>query len=150
MPSAIAPRIEVHGLAEFRAALRREERRTPAEVTRTLREIGTEMKRSVRQKMDRTFTIPRSRRTGRLRQDLHVTTKTGEMQLTFGRSSPQAGWWEFGGNSKTPPPFRERVKSGRTVYPTLREMRPEIELRMDLLLTRVAIDLESNPPTGVR
>lgn len=150
MPGGISPaHIQVSGLEEYRAACRRAQVRTSQELTRALREIGTEMKRGIRSRMDRTFKLPRSERTGRLREDLHVRTGVDEMEIRFGEAQPQAGWWEFGGNSSSPPPLRERVPAGRTLYPTLREQRPDIELRMDLLLTKLGIEVENLPPTQV-
>lgn len=147
---AVAPaHIQVSGLEEYRAACRLAQVRSSSKLTTALREIGTDMKRGIRSRMDRTFTLPRSERTGRLRADLHVRTGVKELEITFGDSSPQAGWWEFGGNSKVPPPFRERVRAGRTLYPTLREQRPNIELKMDLLLTELSIEVENTPPTRV-
>ena len=148
MPVAPA-HIQVSGLEEYRTACRLAEVRTSTKLTRALREIGVDMKRGIRARMDRTFTTPRDERTGRLREDLHVSSGVKELTISFGESSPQAGWWEFGGNSRTPPPPRVRVKGGRTLYPTLREQRPNIELKMDLLLTELSIEVENIPPTRV-
>lgn len=149
MPGITPAHIQVSGLEEYRTACRRAQVRTSVELTKALREVGVDMKRGIRRRMDSTFKLPRSARTGRLREDLHVSTGVDEMEIRFGESQPQAGWWEFGGNSSSPPPPRERVPGGRTLYPTLREQRPNIELKMDLLLTRLSIEVENLPPTQV-
>lgn len=149
MPGIRPVEIKVSGLEEYRLACKRAHVRTSQELTKALREIGVDMKRGIRARMDTTFVLPRSQRTGKLREDLHVSSGAGELTIRFGESQPQAGWWEFGGNSMTPPPPRERVPEGRTLYPTLRAQRPDIALRMDLLLTKLSIEIENTPPTVV-
>ncbi len=145
---AVRSRIQVSGLAEFRTALHRAGQKANPEVTRALREIGTNIKRETRTRMQANFVPDGSRRSGRLRSDIHVRSRLGSVEITMGERTPYAGWWEFGGNSKTPPPPRLRVKGGRSLYPALKSQRADIELRMALLLTRLGIEIENIPPTG--
>jgi phage gpG-like protein len=143
-PKTIAPvRIHVTGLNEFRNSLRRAHSKTPQELTKTLRSIGNEAKKRVRTKLKESYVTPPARRTGRLAQDIHVLTKGDQMSVTLGAATPYAGWWEFGGNTVSPPPLREAVKGGRALYPVLQEMRPDIEFEMEMLIQRLWLEFEA-------
>ena len=140
--------VEVFGLHEFRLALRRERVQMPAEVTRLVRNMGHRFKREMRRKM-RAEMVPGSRSTGALERDLHVTTRRGQLDVIFGSVQPYAGWWEFGGGDGRPPP-REYIPGGRTLFPTLNEERADIQVEADLFLSKMSVQLETNPPTRIR
>jgi hypothetical protein len=144
---AITGGVEVYGLKEFRLAIRREQAQMPAEVTKLVRNMGNRFKREMRQKM-RAEMVENSRSTGALERDLHVTTRRGQLDITFGTVQPYAGWWEFGGGDGRPPP-REYIPAGRTLFPTLAEQRSDIQVEADLYISKLAIQLETNPPTRI-
>lgn len=145
---AITGGVKVYGLKEFRLAIRREQAQMPAEVTKMVRNMGTRFKREMRRKM-RAEMVPGSRSTGALERDLHVTTRRGQLDIIFGSVQPYAGWWEFGGGDGRPPP-REYKPGGRTLFPTLNEERADIQVEADLYLSKMSIQLETNPPTRLR
>lgn len=149
MAESIKGGAKIYGLHEFRLAIRREQAHMPAEMTHLLRNMGHRFKREMRRKMRAEF-VPESRSEGALARDIHVSTARGTLDVTFGSVTEYAGWWEFGGagpNNRPAP--REIVPGGRTLFPTLKEQRPEIQVEADLYLTRLALELERNPPTRI-
>ena len=68
--------------------------------------------------------------TGRLRGTIRARSSARGPQIAMGTARiPYAGWWEFGGSTRSPiwgRGRREVVKGGRTVYPAIAESTDDI------------------------
>lgn len=67
------------------------------------------------------------------------STRTSARVAVGGKRAPWFPWLDFGGEGRRPgrPAKRAFLKEGRYVYPTLREVRPQIEEQLQDALTAV-------------
>jgi hypothetical protein len=70
------------------------------------------------------------------------STRTAARVGVGGPKAPYYPWLDFGGQGRIAgrPAAREFIREGRYVYPTLREIRPEIEAKLQRALVAVARD----------
>lgn len=80
-------------------------------------------------------------RSGRLEGSVKPKGTATSISVTIGnRQTPYAGWWEFGGWTKSPigDTNREIVQGGRTLYPAVANQRPAIHAMLEGVATKVA------------
>lgn len=67
------------------------------------------------------------------------STRTSARVAVGGKKAPHFPWLDFGGQGRIPgrPAPRPFYGEGRYVYPTLREIRPQIEARLQEAITAV-------------
>ena len=70
------------------------------------------------------------------------STRTSARVGVGGKKAPYVPYLDFGGQGRKPgrPPARPFIREGRYVYPTLREIRPQIEAQLQAALTAVIRD----------
>jgi hypothetical protein len=138
--------IHVDGLAFFQRSLRTADAVAEKEMRAAIREIAErivlpEVQLRVNwylsQDIDNVY-----RRKGTLENSPRARTTGKEGRLLFGagRSTEYAGWWEFGGSTKTPRGGGRRLiyKDGRTLYPALRMKRDEMQSEIAVALDKVS------------
>jgi hypothetical protein len=78
--------------------------------------------------------------TGAARRSLVArSTRTSARVAVGGKKAPWFPWWEFGGEGRIAgrPAKREFIREGRTIYPTLRRIRPLIEAQLQESISAV-------------
>ncbi|MBN1174533.1 MAG: HK97 gp10 family phage protein [Micromonosporaceae bacterium] len=124
--------IEVKGLADLNRQLRAVSNDAPKQLRVGLNNVADVFIRRVRPK------IPFL--TGNARGSLKArSTRTAARVGVGGRKAPYYPWLDFGGQGRVAgrPAKRPFIKEGRYFYPTLREVRPEIERELDRQLHQV-------------
>lgn len=115
-------RIAIEGLKPLSRALRAVDNEAPKQLRVTFNDAADLLIDRTRPK------IPEL--TGAARRSLVArSTRTAARIAVGGRKARYYPWLDFGGQGKKPgrPPARPFIREGRYVYPTLREIRPEIE-----------------------
>lgn len=145
-------KIDVVGLQRFERLMIANAAKLPVYVDRTNKQVAQMVKRRVLQKMYMHMVAPKSDRTGRLERS--VATKDDPefdlaTQLVLGdlmQGVEYAGWWEFGGDNKSPigQRYRDWYPQGRTVFPSVYELQPKI----DAMYLAVAVKLAKSKTYG--
>lgn len=152
--------IQIIGLREFRLALKAADAQLPAELAKGMNVIGQDILiPEVRKRIQATTlsgtTYLHNKPKGNLLRSLKTFRTTprsagiieGNKQSERVKSAvPYAGWWEFGGWTKSPiwgQGLRTRVKKGRAMYPALVAKRPEIIAEMEHLLNNLRRYIEA-------
>jgi hypothetical protein len=118
-------KIEVGGLAQLSRALKKVDSDAPKQLRIGLNNAAGLLVDRVRPK------IPSL--TGAARRSLVArSTRTSARVAVGGKRAPYFPWMDFGGAGKKAgrPAQRPFFKEGRYVYPTLREIRPQIEKQL--------------------
>jgi len=131
--------VAVTGLNEFLRDLRAADSALPKEVRSLLNEIGQGiMEPEIERRMS--ALIKNSKGNGLLASvRSRSTQREGRVLAGYGSRVPHAGWWEFGGTTRSPRgnTFRERVPGGRTMYPALADKENEIQRAAEEALNRL-------------
>lgn len=131
--------IKVSGDKAARAALLAAAGQLQGEVAAVHKQAARMIEQDTRSMMgDQMVTSDRS---GRLERSIKGTGTATEIKVTLGnRSTPYAGWWEFGGFTKSPigNTNREIVPGGRSLYPSVAKNRTAIYAMLDRVARRVA------------
>lgn len=135
-------RIEVVGLKEFAAALRKAEGRLPAEIKEVYNAAGDLVVETAVPMMEQQFVSVSSRLDGALERSVRSQPTRTEGRVIEGYPSrvPYAGWWEFGGSTKVgggPRVHRAFIKGGRALFPALRKVAPKITVAMEEAMERL-------------
>lgn len=115
-------KVEVGGLAQLSRALKAVDSEGPKQLRIGLNSVADLLVDRTRPK------IPSL--TGAARRSLVARSTRTSARVAFGgRKAPYTPWLDFGGKGKQPgrPAPRPFYREGRYVYPTLREIRPQIE-----------------------
>lgn len=112
-----------------------------AQLSRGLRKLDTEAPKQLRIALNGAATLLVSRtrpkvpsRSGAARASMKArSTRTSARVAVGGRKAPYFPWLDFGGAGRRPgrPAQRRFYPDGRYVYPTLKEIRPEIMRSLD-------------------
>lgn len=125
-------KVEVGGLAQLSRALKRVDSEAPKQLRLGLNDAAQLL-------IDRTKPkIPAV--TGAARRSMVArSTRTSARIAVGGRKAPYFPWLDFGGEGRVKgrPAKRQFFKEGRYVYPTLREIRPQIEQKLQDSITAV-------------
>lgn len=130
-----ASKVEIRGLKEFQAQLRRMDADLPKRLRLALNDASELVIDYARARMPT--------KTGRARASLKARSSQREARVGMGgRKAPYAPWLDFGGQGKhkgrpTPRPF---LKEGRYVYAGLAANRPEVIAIMQRAITDLAHD----------
>lgn len=113
-------KVAVEGLAEFNSALRKLDKEAPKGLRLALNEGANLLVSKTKPK------IPR--KTGAAAGSIRArSTRTSARVAVGGSKAPYYPWLDFGGRTgRGGSVERKFYKEGRYVYPTLREIRPEI------------------------
>lgn len=124
-------KISVEGLAQVNRALRQIDKDAPKELRLALNSAAQLLVDRTRPK------IPE--RSGAARRSLVArSTRTSARVGIGGKKAPYVPWLDFGGKTgRDRSVDRPFFKEGRYLYPTLREVRPEIEKQLQGALTAV-------------
>lgn len=125
-------KVSVVGLAQLNKGLRAIDSQAPKELRLALNEAAQLLVDRTRPK------IPVV--TGAARRSLVArSTRTSARVAVGGKKAPWFPWLDFGGEGKRPgrPSARPFLGEGRYVYPTLRQIRPQIEAQLQESLSRV-------------
>lgn len=125
-------KVEVGGLAKLSRALKAVDNDAPKQLRLGLNEAANLLVERTRPK------IPSL--TGAARRSLVArSTRTSARVAAGGKKARYFPWLDFGGAGKKPgrPASRPFFKEGRYVYPTLREIRPQIEQLLQDSITAV-------------
>lgn len=131
--------IQVSGDEAARAALIRAAGELQAEVAAVHKEVAGMIERETKTLMAEQMVS--DDRTGRLERSVKGKGTPTQIKVTIGgRNVPYAGWWEFGGWTKSPigNTHREIIQGGRSLFPTVKEKRPEIYAALDAVARKVA------------
>lgn len=134
----IEAKVQVVNLRELRSGLRAADAALPRELKKAFDEIGDIIVDEAEDLMEQEFVLPAAERTGKLKDSLRSrsTQKEGRVLSGFKRV-PYAGWWEFGGSSKSPRGgIRPRREAGRAMYPALVSKRDEVRAEAVKVLER--------------
>lgn len=119
-------RIAVGGLSQLSRALKAVDNEAPKRLRLALNAAADELISHVRPK------IPAV--SGNARQSVKArSTRTSARITVGGTRAPYFPWLDFGGQGRVRgrPPARQFITEGRYVYPTLAEIRPQIERILD-------------------
>lgn len=125
-------KIEIGGLAALNKGLRAIDTGAPKELRLALNSAASLLVDKVRPK------VPTL--TGAARRSLVArSTRTSARIAAGGNRAKHYPWLDFGGQGRRPgrPAPRVFIREGRYVYPTLREVRPQIEDQLQASLSRV-------------
>lgn len=125
-------KIEVGGLAQLSRALKAVDNDAPKQLRIGLNEAADLLVDRTRPK------IPSV--TGAARRSLVArSTRTSARVAVGGKKAPYYPWLDFGGRGRIAgrPAHRPFIKEGRYVYPTLRNIRPDIEKLLQQSITTV-------------
>jgi hypothetical protein len=125
-------KIEVGGLAQLNKGLRAIDKDAPKELRLGLNDAAGLLVDRAKPKVPEV--------TGAARRSMVArSTRTSARVAVGGKKAPYYPWVSFGGEGriKGRPPKREFIREGRDIYPTLREIRPLIEQRLQDRLTAV-------------
>lgn len=117
--------VRVEGLAELNRSLRDIDRGLASELRGTFRRLAAKARDGVRSRMPS--------KTGRARGAVRSSSTSRSSYVASGKSSvPYTPWLDFGGvlrpsGARRNTITRPQVKGGRYLYPTLDQMRPQIE-----------------------
>ena len=126
-------RIAVEGLAEFNRGLRKLDSEAPKQLRIALNGAADLLITRARPK------VPS--RSGNARASMKAqSTRTSARVSVGGRKAPYFPWLSFGGAGRLPgrPAKRPFIREGRDIYPTLREISPEIERSLQDAIAQVA------------
>ncbi len=118
--------IRVEGLAEFARAINKVDRESAKQLRVNMNEAADLLISRTRTKVPSVSGAARASMKAR-------STRTSARISVGGRKAPYFPWLDFGGQGKIPgrPAARAFYTEGRYVYPTLSEIRPEIERALD-------------------
>jgi hypothetical protein len=125
-------KVGIEGLAQVNRALRSIDKEAPKELRLSLNAAANLLIDRARPK------IPQV--SGAARRSLVAqSTRTSARVAAGGKKAPYYPWVSFGGQGRIAgrPPARPFIKEGRDIYPTLREIRPQIEAHLQDSLTAV-------------
>ncbi|HEX2551807.1 MAG TPA: HK97 gp10 family phage protein [Nocardioidaceae bacterium] len=128
-------KIEVGGLAQLSRALKAVDSAAPKQLRLGLNEAAELLVDRTRPK------IPAI--TGAARRSLVArSTRTSARVAVGGKRAPYFPWLDFGGAGRIAgrPAQRQFITEGRYVYPTLRQIRPQIEKQLQASITAVIRD----------
>lgn len=128
-------KVAVEGLAEFSRGLRKLDAEAPKQLRLTFNAAADLLISKTRPK------IPA--RSGRARNSLKArSTRTSARVAVGGTKARHYPWLDFGGQGriKGRPAPREFIREGRYLYPTLRQIKPQIAELLDDGLRQVARD----------
>jgi hypothetical protein len=141
--------IQISGMREFRALLRRAESMTPADLKVAMNEIANGLIvpnaiALIKKNTNPDTIYTRNKKPGRLARSVKGASTTKEGRVKEGTAgvnslTSYAGWWEFGGSTKSPiwgRGQRKFVEPGRAIYPAFVHRRKEIWEAMDLVLAK--------------
>lgn len=144
--------VQVEGLGRFERLMLANAAKLPVYVDRTNKQVARLVKVRIQKKMYMEMVEPRSNRTGRLERS--VTIKDDPeydlaQELSIGdlmQGVEYAGWWEFGGDNQSPTGqrYRDWYPQGRTVFPSVYELKPKI----DAMYLAVAVKLAKSKTYG--
>lgn len=126
-------RIKIDGLSQFNRSLRRLDSDAPKALRLALNSSADLLIDHTRPK------IPEL--SGAARRSLVArSTRTAARVAVGGKKAPWYPWLDFGGQGKKAgrPAARRFFREGRYLYPTLREIRPQIEAVLNKALVGVA------------
>ena len=116
------PKISIEGLSRLSRALRAVDNEAPKQLRITFNRAADLLIDRARPE------IPEV--TGAARRSLVArSTRTAARVAVGGKTAPYYPWLDFGGQGRRPgrPAARPFFREGRYIYPTLREIRPEIQ-----------------------
>jgi len=131
----VEAKIEVQGLAQINRGLRAIDKDAPKQLRLALNSAADLLVKHVRPK------IPEE--TGAARRSVVArSTRTSARVAVGGKKAPYFPYLDFGGQGriKGRPPKREFIREGRYVYPTLREIRPQLEQQLQVAISAVVRD----------
>jgi hypothetical protein len=129
----MATKIEITGLREFQASLRKMDADLPKQLRLALNEASGLVIDYASAHFDR--------KTGRAAASLSARSSQREARVALGGArAPYAPWIDFGGEGRVKgrPPKRAFIKDGRYVYQGLKVNRDQITEVMSQALTRLA------------
>ena len=115
-------KVEVGGLTQLNRALRGIDKEAPKQLRLVFNSAADLL-------VDRTQSKIPSATGGARRSLVARSTRTSARVGVGGRKAPYYPWLDFGGQGRVAgrPAAREFIREGRYIYPTLRQIRPEIE-----------------------
>lgn len=123
----------------------------PVYVARTNKQVALLVLSEIQRAMYMEMVLARSERTGNLERSVKLTRDMGAPiaeKLTVGDAADVAygGWWEFGGDNKSPigQRYRDFYPQGRTIFPTIYRLKP----RTDAMFYAVARKLAASATYG--
>lgn len=123
----------------------------PVYVGRATKEVARLVHKGILSAMYMEMVLPRRDRTGRLEGSVKIQTGGSPLEQTLvvgGGVTDVAygGWWEFGGDNKSPrgERYRDFIREGRTIFPTIKRLRP----KTDAIFERVAKKLAASATYG--
>ena len=125
-------KVSVTGLAEFNRGLRKLDKEAPKGLRLALNQVTNMLIDKTRPK------VPKQ--TGAAANSLMArSTRTSARVSVGGRKAPYYPWLDFGGRTgRNRSVVRPFYSEGRYLYPTLREIRPQIEAALESKLRDVA------------
>ncbi|MEV6306484.1 HK97 gp10 family phage protein [Actinoplanes sp. NPDC051861] len=125
-------RIAVGGLAQLNRGLRAIDNDAPKQLRLALNDAATLLVERARPKVPSVSGAARRSMVAR-------STRTSARVAVGGKKAPYFPWLEFGGQGRIAgrPAAREFLRDGRYVYPTLRQIRPQIEQQLQDSITAV-------------
>lgn len=135
--------VEVEGLDELLREVAAAQIELPALISKANADVAYIVMAETRERMQALFVLPASERTGALIHSTYVDEEPTFTEAGIGGRTgdgvPYAGWWEYGGDNKSPigESMREFVKGGRTLYPAIRANREKIRAIYTGVATRV-------------
>jgi hypothetical protein len=130
--------IQETGSREFIAALRTADAQLASEIAAAHKAGAEIIARETRARMSDQMVS--DDRTGNLERSIKAKGNRQEINVSIGGSGiPYAGWWEFGGDTKSPlgNTYREFIKEGRSLYPAAAAKREEVEALLLAVLAHI-------------
>lgn len=122
-------RIIVKNMTEFTADALAAAVEVELDATLAVHEVAKVVAAETKRRMEMQFVD--SNRTGALRRSVRVTRNKLQALISVGGPKiPYAGWWEFGGSSKSPiwgKGERAYKKAGRSLFPAMKSLQPHID-----------------------
>jgi len=136
--------IEVDGLAKLIAELGESVVESEVIIAKAVDQAAYLVGADQRVLMKRKIKLPQRERTGRLLRSAYVNThgRIAEVGIRGEGAGgvPYYGWWEFGGDNKSPrgASYRDYISTGRTLYPALGMNQKKIRAIMEAAAKKIA------------
>lgn len=125
-------KINIRGIRELNRSLKQVDSQLPKQLKDEFKSLATDVAGKIQSK------VPTL--TGRARSSVKPRATSRGAGIAFGGSKAEYyPWLDFGGKvGRKKSIYRDFIKEGRYVYPTLREMNPEIADRVDKIIEEVS------------